>query len=93
MKTRTALKPSDFKCPGKGPSLKANWCYKIVKNKGPKKGFVVQVNTRVHLIVGHMSENCQRVTGTGSERKAKVFESARAANQAVQKCILKPRGK
>jgi hypothetical protein len=94
MKTRTPLNPDDFKCPGKGPSLRARWCYTVVKTRGPKDGFVVQVHTRGLLIVGYLSPKCTRATGTGSARKAKVFETAKAANRAAQKCILltrKPR--
>lgn len=87
MKVRATTDPSDFRCPGKGAGLRANWCYRIVKSRGRKKGFVVQVDSRGHLIVGYLSTKCTRVTGLGSERKAKVFESAKAADQAAQKCI------
>lgn len=94
MKVHAAVNPNDFRCPGKGPSLKAKWCYKIARSRGPKKGFVVQVNTRELLVVGYLAEGCVRITGTGSGRKAKVFASAKVADQAAQKCILisrKPR--
>ena len=90
MKIRARLNPNDFRCPGKNSNPKVNWCYKVVKS-AKKKGFVVQVNAHGRLIVGHLSDDCYRVTGLGSERKAKVFESRKAADRAAQQCILNRR--
>lgn len=87
MKTRATIDPNDFRCPDKNPNPKVNWCYKVVKGI-LKRGFVVQINVHGRLIVGHLSKGCTRVTGPGSERKAKVFASAKVADEAAQQCIL-----
>jgi hypothetical protein len=75
---------------------KANWCYRVAKGRGPKRGFVVQLQVHGHLIVGHLIGDCRTALGTGSERKAHVFKSSEAADQVAQKCVLynrKPHGK
>lgn len=87
MKIRVALNPTDFRCSRKNPNPRVNWCYKVVKSK-LQKGFVVQVKVYGRLVVGHLGDDCYRITGHASERKAKVFGSAKTADQAAQKCIL-----
>jgi hypothetical protein len=96
MKVRVAHDPSDFRCPGKRLSRKANWCYQVAKSNGPKKGFVVRIQGYGHLIAGHLIGDCRTAMGTGSGWEAHVFKSAEEADRVAQKCILynrKPQGK
>jgi len=76
--------PKTFRCSSRN---RVGWCYKVAP--GPKKKFIVQVRGyNGLLIVGHLGQDCQR---TSDGHKAVPFDTAYAADQAAQKCILRAR--
>lgn len=67
-----------------GPMVRTAWCYQVAR--GPKKKFIVQVRGyNGLLIVGYLGPDCHRIT---NGNKAVPFDTASAADQAAQKCIL-----